>query len=224
MVLQEYAMSSAIDIEQDVMNELRWAPDLDEKGVTVKVTDDIATLSGRVHSYLERHNAENAAKRVVGIAGVVNDIKVHLAVKDLVPDVQIAREASAAINRELPAACRGIKVSVHQGRITLEGEVEWYFQRNCAEVAMLYLRGVVALSNLLLVRPRSMPIEIKEQIRDAFLRSAVIDANAISIDASGGEVVLRGKVRSWAERDEAQRTAWSAPGVTLVRNEIAVRP
>jgi osmotically-inducible protein OsmY len=215
-------MRSDRDIEEDVTRELGWAPDIDAKDVAVKVTDGLVTLTGFVRSYLERNTAEFAVKRVVGVAGIANDIEVRLAAHNAATDPEIAREALAAIKHALPLLCERIRVLVNQGRITLEGELEWHFQREAAERAICSLKGVVAVRNLICIKPCVGPAEIKHRIEDAFRRSAAVDADRITVDADGGEVVLRGRVRSWLERDEAQRTAWSAPGVYFVRNEITV--
>ncbi len=215
-------MRSDTEIATNVASELRWAPDVDEKDIATKATDGVVTLTGFVRSYRDKYRAESAAKRVAGVKGIANDIEVRLAAIDARPDPEIAREAVAALQRELPAAADRIKVLVHQGRVTLEGELEWYYQRDAAESAVLPLRGVMAISNLIGIKPRVAAIEVKHRIEDAFRRSAAVDASHISVDALGGQITLRGKVRSWFEREEAQRTAWSAPGVTEVRNEILV--
>ena len=217
-------MRSDAEIATNVASELRWAPDVDEQDIAVKVTDGVVTLTGFAPSYREKYRAESAAKRVAGVRGLANDIEVRLVPADARTDPEIAREAVAALRRELPAASDHIKVLVHQGRVTLEGAMEWYFQRDAAESAVLPLRGVVAVSNLIGIKPRIAANEVKRRIEDAFRRSAAVDASHISVDAIGGLITLHGKVRSWLEREEAQRTAWSAPGVTAVRNEIAVGP
>jgi osmotically-inducible protein OsmY len=210
------------DVAEDVMTELRWTPDLNEKDVAVKVTDGIVTLTGFVRSYPQKHTAERAAKRILGVQGVANDIQVRLEALDAVPDPEIARDAMAAIKRELPAFGEKVKVLVQNGRVTLEGQVDWWYQRSAAESAVRRVRGVVEVSNLLKVMPAVTPADVKRRIEDAFRRSALIDAGHIFVESSGGQVTLRGKVRSWVEREDAQHTAWSAPGVTAVKNEIAV--
>jgi osmotically-inducible protein OsmY len=218
----DVAMRKDHDVAEDVMTELRWTPDLNEKDIAVKVTDGIVTLTGFVRSYPQKRTAERAAKRILGVQGVANDIEVRLEALDAVPDPVIARDALAAIKRELPAFEDKIKILVRNGRITLEGQVDWWYQYSTADRAVRHVRGVVGVSNLLTVKPAVAPADVKRRIEDAFRRSALIDAGHILVESNGGQVTLRGKVRSWVEREDAQHTAWSAPGVTAVKNEIAV--
>jgi VCBS repeat-containing protein len=180
-------------------------------------------LDGFVHNYYERMQAERAVKRVKGVAGVANEIQVRLRSGDGLSDPEIARAAVAALKASLPEASENIKVVANQGRLTLEGSVEWNFQRQQAEAAVRHLKGVTSVSDLVHVKPRAEPQQIKRRIEEAFRRSAEVDAEHVAVLARDGQVTLSGTVRSWAERDEAQRTAWSAPGVTQVRNEITVR-
>jgi osmotically-inducible protein OsmY len=168
------------------------------------------------------YQAEAAVKRVAGVAGVANDIQVRLPSGNVMADPEIAREAVTAIKLELPFSHESIKVLVHDGQVTLEGILEWQYQKERAEIAVRRLKGIRGVTNLITIKPRVSTSDIKRKIEDAFRRSAEVDANHISIDARGSEVTLRGNVRSWAERDQAQRTAWSAPGVTQVKNDITV--
>lgn len=215
-------MKFGADIEADVTRELLWAPDVNEKDVAVKATGGLVTLSGFVGSYREKNAVEAAAKRVEGITELINNIEVRLAATDTVADSEISRGALAAIERALPALWRHIRVQVHQGRVTLEGELEWFFQRYAVESALRPLDGIVAISNLITIKPSMAPNGIKRLIEDAFRRSTAVDGGHISVDVDGSEITLRGSARSLLAREEALRMAWSAPGVTLVRNEIAV--
>lgn len=215
-------MRADIDIKQNVEAELRWTRELDEKDVAVTVNKGVVVLTGFVRSFREKYQAENAAKRIAGVAGVANDIEIRFAPSDSVTDPQIARAAAAAVKIYLPVSWEKVKVLVHNARITLEGEVEWNYQREDVESAVRHLPGVKAVSNLIKIKPRVAPTEIKQKIEAAFRRSAELDAKSISVQAEGSEVTLSGEVSSWAERDEAQRTAWSAPGVTQVTNNIFV--
>jgi osmotically-inducible protein OsmY len=212
------------DIERDVKDELQWRPDLDATDIAVSVKNGVVTLTGFVHSYVDKYEAEAAAKRVAGVVGVANDIEVRLRNVDAKPDPEIAREAVAAIKSQLPYSWENIKVIVKDGWVHLEGEEEWQFQRDTAEKAVCRLRGVKGVSNLIKLKPRAQPSEIKRKIQEAFKRNAELDANRIAVEAKGSEVILKGTVRSWAELEEAERVAWSAPGVNKVENRIVVRP
>lgn len=219
---EETAMKAEGDIRRDVEAELRWSPDLDETDIAVKANDAVVTLTGFVRSYHEKYQAEAAVKRVAGVAGVANDIQVRLPSGNVMVDPEIAREAVTAIKLELPFSHESIKVLVHEGHVTLEGILEWQYQKERAETAVRRLKGITGVTNLITIKPQVSTTDIKRKIEDAFRRTAEVDANRISIEARGSEVTLRGKVRSWAERDQAQRTAWSAPGVTQVKNDITV--
>jgi osmotically-inducible protein OsmY len=212
------------DIERDVKDELQWRPDLDATDIAVSVKNGVVTLTGFVHSYVDKYETEAAAKRVAGVVGMANDIEVRLRNVDAKPDPEIAREAVAAIKSQLPYSWENIKVIVKDGWVHLEGEEEWQFQRDTAEKAVCRLRGVKGVSNLIQLRPRAQPSEIKRKIQEAFKRNAELDANRIVVEAKGSEVILKGTVRSWAELEEAERVAWSAPGVIKVENRIVVRP
>jgi osmotically-inducible protein OsmY len=215
-------MRSDADIKRDVEDELKWDPDIDPIDIAVAVKDGVVALTGFVRSYAQKFEAEAAAKRVAGVVGVANDLEVRLPSIDEQPDPDIARDAVHALKTQLPLAADNIKVIVKKGWITLEGEVEWNYQRETAENAVRWIKGVNGVSNLIQVKPRVAPSEIRQKIAEAFRRSAVLDANRITVETKGSEVILKGTVRSWAERQEAERAAWAAPGVTTVENRIAI--
>ena len=217
-------MKSDSEIERDVRDELKWDPDLDADDVAVSVKNGVVTLAGFTHSYADRLEAEAAAKRVAGVHAVANDIEVRLPAIDQRPDPDIARDAVAALKSELPISHDRIKVIVKDGWVTLEGAVEWQYQKNTADSAVRKVKGVKGVTNVVTVKPKVEPADLKRKIMDAFKRNAEVDANRITIEANGSEVILKGTVRSWIEREEAERVAWSAPGVTKVEDRIVVSP
>lgn len=217
-------MRSDADIKRDVEDELRWDLDINATDIAVAVTEGVVTLAGFVRSYSQKQQAEDDSKHIVGVVGIANDIEVRLPIVERRPDPEIARDVVAALRRELPYASEHLKVVVQQGVVTLEGSVEWHYQRERAASSARRIRSVKSILNQIVVAPKRPPTEIKRRIEEAFRRNAEIEANGIEVVAEGSNATLRGAVRSWAEREEAERVAWTAPGVARVDNRITVKP
>ena len=215
-------MKSDKDLQHDIMEDLRWDPSIDAAKIGVATANGVVTLTGAVPSYFQKQSAERISKRVAGVRAVANDIEVQLPSAVQKTDAGIATTALNALKWSASVPDENIKVTVTKGWLTLEGNVEWNYQREAAEKAVEELIGVKGVTNRISVSPHIKSREVKSEIKAALHRYAELESRNIEVDAMDSTVTLRGNVRSWAERKEAENAAWMAPGVTQVKNEIVV--
>ena len=213
-------MRKDTELQRDVLDELAWEPSVDAAEIGVSVENGIVMLNGTVKNLNERWAAEHAAQRVDGVRAVTDELEVKLEGDAQHTDADIAQAAATALDWNTSVPRKQIKILVGHGWITLDGNVECHFQKEAAETAVRNLRGVRGVSNQIALRPHISAKDVRNKIEQALERAAQLDARKISIEAEDSKVILRGTVRTWAERDEAERAAWSAPGVSEVQNDI----
>jgi osmotically-inducible protein OsmY len=207
-----------------VIAELEWDPSVDASGIAVAVREGVVTLAGSVRSYAEKLNAERGVKVLSGVRGIADDIEVRLDGSNVRSDADIAQSVLSALGFNVAVPDDRLRVTVDRGWVRLEGEVEWQYQRAAAESSVRPVMGVKGVTNDIVVKPRVKATDVKAEIEDAFARRARVDADKITVDASGDTVTLRGSVRTWVAKDEAEQAAWYAPGVATVHNDIIVNP
>jgi len=209
-------------LRQTVMDELEWDPSFNAQHIGVAVEEGVVTLTGHVGSYIERLAAEKAVKRVKGVRAIAEEIEVRFPSDKKTSDDQIAKRALDVIAWDSTIPKDKIQIKVQNGFVTLSGEVDWFYQRDDAEAAVRKLTGVKGLSNEVKVKPQVRGTDIKQRIETALKRNAEVEADAIKVTVQEGRVILDGKVKAWYERELAERTAWSAPGVISVEDRISI--
>jgi len=212
------------ELKLHVQNALDWEPGLDAGDIGVAVEAGVVTLRGNVASYPEKMTAERAGLRVYGVKAVANDLAVHLPMSSEKTDTEIAQAAVSALNWNTVIPNDRVTPTVTNGWITLSGALDWYYQKDAAGRTVRDLMGVKGVTNNIVVKPRVKTTDVRNKIEAAFQRSATVDARRISVVAEDGTVILSGNVHSWAERQEAEHAAWSAPGVKLVDDRLSVVP
>jgi osmotically-inducible protein OsmY len=212
------------DLKQHVQSALDWEPSLDASDIGVSVDEGVVTLRGNVASYAEKVTAERAVLRVYGAKAVANDLVVHFLSGFDRTDTEVAQAAVAALKWNTMVPKDHVTVTVTGGFLTLNGTLDWQYQKDAAARAVRDLTGVKGITNNITLQPRVKTIDVRDKIEAAFKRSAEIDARRINVTAADGKVILSGNVHSWAERQEAERAAWAAPGVTQVEDRLAILP
>ncbi|MFS2203199.1 BON domain-containing protein [Variovorax sp. Varisp36] len=215
-------MKTDTQLRNDIQAELNWAPDVKTSDIGVIVKDGVVTLTGHLASYAEKYAVERAVQRVHGVRALAIELSVKLPFDNQRTDADIAMAAERALEWNVLVPDDKIHPMVEKGWLTLNGEVEWDYQRSAAESAVCNLMGVTGVSNLVKVKPKVSPADIEKKIHDALSRQADREARQLAITVSGSQVTLRGTVHSWTERDAVQGAAWATPGVTVVVNDLLV--
>ncbi|MEQ1829567.1 MAG: BON domain-containing protein [Pirellula sp.] len=217
-------MKTDKELQHDVLEQLEWEPSINATQIGVAVKSGVVTLTGSVPTYAQKERAEHETKVVHGVRGVANEIAIKISDILQRDDTDIATAAVEALRWDTSVPDDHIQVSVSKGWVTLEGNLKWQFQRTTAENNVRRLAGVRGVTNSIKLKAPVTSSDIKKKIEAVFRRNAELDARRVDVTAHDGKVVLHGNVRSWAERDQAQKAAWAAPGVVQVDNQLCVTP
>ncbi|MGJ8561795.1 MAG: BON domain-containing protein [Litorimonas sp.] len=210
------------ELRQDVIDELEFEPSIDAADIGVAVEDGTVTLTGHVRTYSQKRTAENIVKRVKGVRAIAQEIEVRPLGSHITADDEIAMRAANSIRWNSSVPKDAVQVKVENGFVSLSGKVKWYFEKLAAEKAVRDLTGVKGVSNLISLEPSVSPTDVRQRIESALRRDAELEAKRIQVKVDDRKVTLDGKVRTWAERDAAERAAWAAPGVTSVVDHISI--
>jgi len=215
-------MKSDTELQRDVSEELKWDPRVVDDEIGISVRSGVVTLTGSVPSFAQKLAAVEAVERVAGVRAVAQELSIKAADAFQQSDTELAHQILNTLAWDIEVPHQNIKARVENGWVTLEGEVDWQFQRTAAERVVRYLIGVKCVSNLLTIKSRVSKFDVAQHIKDALRRSADADSKKIQVDASGGKVILSGTVRSWSEKADAERAAWNTSGVTAVEDRLAI--
>jgi osmotically-inducible protein OsmY len=210
-------------LQRDVSDELRWDPSVVSAEIGVASKDGVITLTGQVDSFAKKNAAVRAAERVGGVRAIAEDVTVVIPASLTRTDADLAHVVANSLRWDVQVPDEKIKARVDDGWVWLDGEVDWQFQSRAAERAVRNLTGIRGVSNMVRVKQHASAPDVKHRIEEALKRHAELDSQQIQVDATDGKVTLRGKVRSWTERQDAELAAWSAPGVSMVDDELVVR-
>lgn len=215
-------MKSDLQLKQDVMNELNWDPAVNDAEIGVQVEDGVVTLSGHLDSFAEKHAAQEAVQRIVGVRALAVEIDVRLPDECRRTDADIGRAVANVFTWNTLIPSDHIKIEVEHGEVTLTGQVDWHYQRVAAERVVVGLLGVTGVKNALVLRPQADKQDLTQRIKEAIERQAVDDAAQVTVTVKNGTVTLGGSLRTWVERESAFNAAWAAPGVENVVNNIMI--
>jgi osmotically-inducible protein OsmY len=215
-------MKTDLQIQKDVIDELKWHPNLVSSEIGVAVKNGVVTLSGQVDSYTKKTTAEKLAKKVAGVKAIAEDIQVGVSPNYKRTDAEIAQDVVNALKWNSAVLQERIKIEVEDGVVRLDGEVDWNFQRTEAKKSIENIQGVRMVLNFVTIKPQTVPADIEKRITAAFSRSASIDSKAVHAQVSGNKVILTGTVRSIAEKNDADNAAWAAPGIVHVDNKLEI--